>query len=101
MGDRDTWEIYKDRRDEWRWRRRALNGRIVGASTEGYKNRSACVDNAKRNGYNLNEPEAEDMSKPPMYPIDTNPRFVQPNNKDSFVIRILRSILGIFSKKEL
>jgi uncharacterized protein YegP (UPF0339 family) len=101
MGDRDTWEIYKDRRDEWRWRRRAINGRIVGASSEGYKLRRECVANAKRNGYTLNEHEAEDMAKPPMYPIDTNPRFVPPNNKDTFVIRILRAIFGKFSKKEL
>jgi uncharacterized protein YegP (UPF0339 family) len=101
MASNDVTEFYKDKAGEWRWRRRALNGRIVGASTEGYKLRRDCVANAKRNGYNLNEPEAEDMSKPPMYPIDTNPRFVQPNNKDSFVIRILRSILAKFSKKEI
>lgn len=47
----DTWEIYQDRAGEWRWRRTAPNGEIVGASTEGYKNRSGCVENAKRNGY--------------------------------------------------
>jgi hypothetical protein len=41
------------------------------------------------------------MAKPPMYPIDTNPRFVSPNGKDSFVIRILRSILAKFTKKEI
>ena len=46
----DTWEIYKDGKDEWRWRRTASNGKIVGASTEGYKNKSDCIDNARRNG---------------------------------------------------
>jgi len=50
-GDRDNWEIYKDNIDEWRWRRTATNGRIVGASTEGYVNRQDCLDNAIRNGY--------------------------------------------------
>ncbi len=47
----DTWKIYQDHRGEWRWERKALNGRIVGASTEGYKNRDDCVANARRNGY--------------------------------------------------
>ncbi len=44
----DTWEIYKS--DDWRWRRTAPNGNIVGASTEGYVNKSDCIANAKRNG---------------------------------------------------
>ena len=47
----DKWEFYKDRSSEWRWRRTASNGRIVGASTEGYKNKQDCIDNAIRNGY--------------------------------------------------
>ena len=48
---KDKWEFYKDHQGEWRWRRTASNGRIVGASTEGYKNKQDCIDNAKRNGY--------------------------------------------------
>jgi len=47
----DKWEFYKDAKKEWRWRRTASNGNIVGASAEGYKNKSDCVANAKRNGY--------------------------------------------------
>jgi uncharacterized protein YegP (UPF0339 family) len=47
----DKWEFYKDARGEWRWRRVAPNGEIVGSSSEGYKNKQACVDNARRNGY--------------------------------------------------
>jgi len=34
-------------RKEWRWRIKAANGKIIGASTEGYKNRVDCVDNLK------------------------------------------------------
>jgi len=48
----DTWEIYRDRANEWRWRRTASNGRNVGASSEGYSNKADCVANAKRNGMN-------------------------------------------------
>ncbi len=47
----DKWEFYKDPSEEWRWRRTASNGRIVGASTQGYKHKQDCVDNAIRNGY--------------------------------------------------
>lgn len=47
----DTWVFYQDDRSEWRWRRTAPNGNIVGASTEGYRNRQDCVANARRNGY--------------------------------------------------
>lgn len=46
----DTWEIHKDNAGRWRWRRTASNGEIVGASTEGYANKSDCLANARRNG---------------------------------------------------
>jgi uncharacterized protein YegP (UPF0339 family) len=47
-GTTDTITIYKDNAGEWRWRRKAINGRIVGASTEGYNNKSDCRENAER-----------------------------------------------------
>jgi uncharacterized protein YegP (UPF0339 family) len=47
----DKWEFYKDNAGKWRWRRTASNGRIVGAATEGYSNKSDCISNARRNGY--------------------------------------------------
>jgi uncharacterized protein YegP (UPF0339 family) len=47
----DKWEFYKDAAGQWRWRRTASNGNIVGASAGGYANKSDCVDNARRNGY--------------------------------------------------
>ncbi len=47
----DSWEFYKDKAEEWRWRRTASNGEIVGAATEGYKNRADCMANAECNGY--------------------------------------------------
>ena len=49
--DNDTWDIYKDNEGLWRWRRTAANGRIVGSSSQGYVNRTDCVENARRNGY--------------------------------------------------
>lgn len=42
--------LYKDAAGEWRWRRLAANNRIVGAATEGYKNKQDCITNAKLNG---------------------------------------------------
>lgn len=51
MLNTDKWEFYKDNARMWRWRRVASNGRIVGASTEGYVNKSDCIANARRNDY--------------------------------------------------
>jgi uncharacterized protein YegP (UPF0339 family) len=45
-----VWEIYKDKADEWRWKRIAPNGKIVGASTEGYVNKQDCISNARLPG---------------------------------------------------
>jgi outer membrane protein OmpA-like peptidoglycan-associated protein len=52
----DKWEIYKDGENQWRWRRTAPNGNIVGASSQGYANKTDCEGNARRNGW-----ETEDM----------------------------------------
>ena len=43
-----TLDIYKDKRGEFRWRRTASNGEIVGASSEGYKARKDAEANATR-----------------------------------------------------
>ena len=45
-----TWEIYKDKAGEWRWRRTASSGEVDGASHEGYKNKQDCISNAQSNG---------------------------------------------------
>jgi uncharacterized protein YegP (UPF0339 family) len=38
--------IYKNAATgEWRWQLKSLNGRIIGASTEGYKQRSRMLQN--------------------------------------------------------
>jgi uncharacterized protein YegP (UPF0339 family) len=47
----DKWEIYKDAENQWRWRRTAPNGNIIGASTQAYKNKADCEGNARRNGW--------------------------------------------------
>jgi uncharacterized protein YegP (UPF0339 family) len=33
------YEVYKDKKNQWRWRIVAKNGNIIGASCEGYKNK--------------------------------------------------------------
>ena len=47
-GEKDSFEVYKDKRGEWRWRRKASNGKIVGAASEGYKSKSDCEENMNR-----------------------------------------------------
>ena len=36
-------EVYRDKRDEWRWRFRAANSKILAVSSEGYKNQTDCM----------------------------------------------------------
>lgn len=50
----DSWEIYADKRGEFRWRRKALNGNITGRACESYKTQSDCCANAQRHGMNGN-----------------------------------------------
>ncbi|MEM6945462.1 MAG: DUF1508 domain-containing protein [Pseudomonadota bacterium] len=47
----DKWEFYKDKRGEMRWRRIASNGKVVGASTEGYSKKADAEKNAARQGW--------------------------------------------------
>lgn len=50
LGAKDKWEVYKDKRGEFRWRRTAVNGEITGASSESYKAKGDAESNAQRNG---------------------------------------------------
>jgi uncharacterized protein YegP (UPF0339 family) len=47
-GENDKFEVYQDKRGEWRWRRTASNGQIVGAASEGYKSRKDAEANMNR-----------------------------------------------------
>ncbi len=44
----DKWEFYKDASNEGCWCKIATNGKIAGASIEGYKNKQDSIDNTKR-----------------------------------------------------
>jgi uncharacterized protein YegP (UPF0339 family) len=37
-----TFEVYKDRKEEFRWRLKAANGNILATSSEGYKAKADC-----------------------------------------------------------
>ena len=41
-------DFYLDKANQWRWRLTAGNGEIIGASTEGYKDREDCVSNFRK-----------------------------------------------------
>ena len=43
-----TYEYYKDRKDEWRWRLIASNGRIIADSGEGYSSEHECLADIDR-----------------------------------------------------
>ncbi len=38
-------KFYQDKRGKWRWRIRAVNGEIIGASTQGFSARKKAVVN--------------------------------------------------------
>lgn len=44
---RDKILVYRSGRD-WRWKRVANNGRVIGASSEGYRSKRRCISNAMR-----------------------------------------------------
>jgi|GEM_PF-410204 len=54
--EEDRWEIYKDRRNKFRWRRiaKTRNRAILGSACEGYSKKSDCVRSAERHGMNGN-----------------------------------------------
>ncbi|HJZ94536.1 MAG TPA: DUF1508 domain-containing protein [Gemmataceae bacterium] len=37
-----TFELYKDAKEEFRWRLKAANGKVIAASSEGYKAKADC-----------------------------------------------------------
>ncbi|MGF1554230.1 MAG: hypothetical protein ACFBWO_17260 [Paracoccaceae bacterium] len=48
--DDDRFEVYQDRRGDWRWRRLDEAGVLVGAACEGYSSRADAESNMRR-GY--------------------------------------------------
>lgn len=45
------WHFYQQQDGDWRWSRKAANGKIIAASTESYRSRVHCVENAVMSGY--------------------------------------------------
>lgn len=39
-----NFKLYKDTQNNWRWRLRAANNKIIADSGEGYVNRQDCID---------------------------------------------------------
>jgi uncharacterized protein YegP (UPF0339 family) len=46
-----VFEIYQDKKGEWRWRARAQNGNLLAAASEGYADKRDAVHCAKLFGY--------------------------------------------------
>jgi uncharacterized protein len=45
-------EVYKDAKDEWRWRLEASNGQTIATSGEGYSSKASClngIESVKKN----------------------------------------------------
>jgi uncharacterized protein YegP (UPF0339 family) len=50
-----TWLLYRDSRHDFRWQARAKNGKVIGASSEGYKVRANATYNAWLFGYRTSD----------------------------------------------
>ena len=48
-------EYYRDKRNKWRWRLSSANGKIVGASTQGYSRRGDAVENFDFSALDISE----------------------------------------------
>ena len=46
----ERWEFYKDRFDEWQWRK-FQGKKVITVSAGGFYSRQACVNNARTRGY--------------------------------------------------
>lgn len=52
MPSEPTFELYRDRADEWRWRLRTPNGNVIADSGEGYASKQGAergIRSVKRN----------------------------------------------------
>ena len=48
----EQWEFRRERLNRrWRWRHRAREGNVVGASTESFASLRAAIEDATRNGF--------------------------------------------------
>ncbi len=47
-GNDNRVRVYRDKRFKWRWQIKAHNGKIIGASTQGYWRRVDCTTNMHR-----------------------------------------------------
>lgn len=56
LGWDDVWRFYPDKAGKFRWTRRAQNGEIVGASSQGYFSIRDCEANAARMGWRASGP---------------------------------------------
>ena len=46
----DRWELYRDKSNQWQWRK-FENNKVVAVSGDGFYSRRACANDAKQKGY--------------------------------------------------
>jgi uncharacterized protein YegP (UPF0339 family) len=61
-----TFEIYKDARQEFRWRLKASNGQVIATSGQGYKSKADCrhgIEVIQKDAADAKVTEAQEKSK--------------------------------------
>ena len=46
----DRWELYRDKSNQWQWRK-FENNKVVAVSGDGFYSRRACAKDARQRGY--------------------------------------------------
>jgi uncharacterized protein YegP (UPF0339 family) len=57
-----TFQIYRDKADEFRWRLKAANGQIVATSGQGYTTKANCRHEIEQIKKNASQAEIDDSS---------------------------------------
>jgi uncharacterized protein YegP (UPF0339 family) len=68
-----TFEIYTDKKGEFRWRAKAKNGNVLAAASEGYKDKRDAVHCAKLFGYDPKAAAAKPATKKPVKAAEAAP----------------------------
>ncbi len=53
-------QFYKDALGDYRWRVKAANGKVLAASSEGYRTKRACRE-CWQSVYQINDPRGEEL----------------------------------------
>ena len=70
----ERWFFYQDVASLWKWARLDVYGTVLSYSSAAFGTRHACVDDARRNGYQEDRYPAADLPAMPADPVTASAR---------------------------